>query len=507
MRRFQVGFFLFLTLCFLSLSPLCSGGWQDQETRLTYRADHLELKRFFLDPVFLNHLMRTKAVIPQVRFDKMYSIVREIPRIRLADGSIFRLMPASLLHFPTRTEIEGSLQIPTDLTQYAEYILQGNKAGVKSPPEVADHRLVQSPIRNQNPRNTCVAHAILAAMEVFRNVPNDLSEEDAFHLFMMNFPRDNKDFPQTCTTDKGFFISEAAKLLNRDGACEEKFWEYSHHEIDDCPDGHQPLEGAVRAEKYRIGEYRTLLDLSGIPDIKKKIALRAHDNRFVCADWTRKDHLVANRAGVGAHECFEVVPLNGGKSALKAWNGKYVCADAGLGNILVADRDNVGSWETFEIISRGGKKIALKAYNGRFVSADADRGNILVADRTEAREGETFERIDHLDRLNVKNTNYLECLLAAAHDIVWNTWILWDDVDNNGILDVKLDNKGNPLVPNDKTGRHAMLIVGYNRPRKYFIVKNSWSNKWGHHGYAFIHYDYVKAYGNDAAIILNIKPR
>ncbi|MFC1713348.1 C1 family peptidase [Candidatus Poribacteria bacterium] len=90
---------------------------------------------------------------------------------------------------------------------------------------------------------------------------------------------------------------------------------------------------------------------------------------------------------------------------------------------------------------------------------------------------------------SIKNTRYLESLLHKGHNIVIGTWVSWDDKDNNGILDPVLDQNGTPIG----RGGHAMLVVGYNRPSQYFIVKNSWSRGWGHDGYAYFHYNLVRS--------------
>lgn len=90
---------------------------------------------------------------------------------------------------------------------------------------------------------------------------------------------------------------------------------------------------------------------------------------------------------------------------------------------------------------------------------------------------------------SIKNTRYLEALVYQGYNVVIGTWVSWDDKDNNGILDPILDNNGNPVG----RGGHAMLVVGYNRSNKYFIVKNSWGGGWGHSGYAYLHYDLIQS--------------
>jgi C1A family cysteine protease len=90
---------------------------------------------------------------------------------------------------------------------------------------------------------------------------------------------------------------------------------------------------------------------------------------------------------------------------------------------------------------------------------------------------------------SIKNTRFLEALLFQGYDVVFGCYASWDDKDNNGVLDPLLDNNGQPL---SKAG-HAMLIVGYNRTDQYFIVKNSWHTTWGHSGYGYFSYNFIRA--------------
>ena len=90
---------------------------------------------------------------------------------------------------------------------------------------------------------------------------------------------------------------------------------------------------------------------------------------------------------------------------------------------------------------------------------------------------------------SIKNTRYLESLLHQGHNIVIGMWVSWDDKDSDGVLDPVLNQNGSPIG----FGGHAMLVVGYNRPKQYFIVKNSWGRGWGHDGYAYFHYNLVRS--------------
>jgi C1A family cysteine protease len=41
-------------------------------------------------------------------------------------------------------------------------------------------------------------------------------------------------------------------------------------------------------------------------------------------------------------------------------------------------------------------------------------------------------------------------------------------------------------------GGHAVLLVGYDKTKKVFIVRNSWGDTWGDKGYFYMPFDVVK---------------
>jgi len=80
--------------------------------------------------------------------------------------------------------------------------------------------------------------------------------------------------------------------------------------------------------------------------------IKAHANsKFASADNGGASALIANRAGVGAWEKFQVVVTNpDGSVSLKAnANGKFVCADLGKGGTLIANRTTAAAWESFDL--------------------------------------------------------------------------------------------------------------------------------------------------------------
>jgi C1A family cysteine protease len=64
---------------------------------------------------------------------------------------------------------------------------------------------------------------------------------------------------------------------------------------------------------------------------------------------------------------------------------------------------------------------------------------------------------------------------------------------------VPLPKKGEQLL-----GGHAVLIIGYNNDKKWFVCRNSWGSSWGDHGYFYLPYTYfTKGYAYDFWVLQN----
>ncbi len=122
-----------------------------------------------------------------------------------------------------------------------------------------------------------------------------------------------------------------------------------------------------------------------------KVALRAHNGQYVCAEGGGGRELVANRDWIREWETFELIKLGDNKVALRAHNGQHVCAEEGGGRELVANRDWIREWETFEFITLMDNKVALRAHNGQYVCAEGGGGDGIFANRNHIGEWETFE--------------------------------------------------------------------------------------------------------------------
>ena len=104
----------------------------------------------------------------------------------------------------------------------------------------------------------------------------------------------------------------------------------------------------------------------------------------------------------------------------------------------------------------------------------------------------------------INNPNYLRAALASGKEVVVGLFTAgWTDSNIESTIDVRLGTDGNPLPA---SGGHVMLVVGYDHPQEYFIVKNSWGTDPGHDGYLYITYDYFRTYAQLGYVINATQP-
>jgi len=104
----------------------------------------------------------------------------------------------------------------------------------------------------------------------------------------------------------------------------------------------------------------------------------------------------------------------------------------------------------------------------------------------------------------INNPGYLRSALASGKDVVVGLFVAgWTDSNMEAEIDVRLGPDGNPLPA---SGGHVMLVVGYDQPHEYFIVKNSWGTDPGHDGYLFMSYDYFRTYAQLGYVINQVQP-
>lgn len=75
---------------------------------------------------------------------------------------------------------------------------------------------------------------------------------------------------------------------------------------------------------------------------------------------------------------------------LKAFNGKYVCADESAGNIVIANRDTALGWETFTLVIFENRECALLSSNNKYFSVLLEKQNAIAAVQVNAGKQEVF---------------------------------------------------------------------------------------------------------------------
>jgi hypothetical protein len=79
--------------------------------------------------------------------------------------------------------------------------------------------------------------------------------------------------------------------------------------------------------------------------------------------------------------------------------------------------------------------------------------------------------------------------LAAGFPVVFGTRIpercYQEAASNGGSFPIASDEE----IINNQGGGHCMLIVGYDKPKQVFIVRNSWGQDWGDRGYCYIPFE------------------
>jgi C1A family cysteine protease len=134
-------------------------------------------------------------------------------------------------------------------------------AAMCGPPLITD----AIPIRNQEKRGTCVAHAVVAALEYYlfkHGAYQDMSEQ-----FLYWNCKANDGIPNT----SGTWIRIAAPLVQRDGVCPEDTWPYNPLPIPGN-EGQGPCPPAAQRQALPFRMPATALPATSVSDYKAALA-------------------------------------------------------------------------------------------------------------------------------------------------------------------------------------------------------------------------------------------
>lgn len=176
---------------------------------------------------------KNKKTVQPSAVGQYLSYQGKTPLLRVSSGQ-YALEPVDMPG-PTLQEIQRTALPPAIQKKYGAFI-SSFKFGQTTtdkltatvvPPPKNDHRATQSPIRNQANRNTCVAHASVAAIEAGykkRGQTIELSENHAYNVFMAQLG-------STCELDHGVPTWKSASWLTSNRICTETDSPYVSNEL------------------------------------------------------------------------------------------------------------------------------------------------------------------------------------------------------------------------------------------------------------------------------------
>lgn len=87
----------------------------------------------------------------------------------------------------------------------------------------------------------------------------------------------------------------------------------------------------------------------------------------------------------------------------------------------------------------------------------------------------------------LNSADEMKASVAAGMPVVFGIAVFPSIEDaKNGVIPMPSQNE-------QAVGGHIMLCVGYDDNKQQFIVRNSWGQNWGDHGYGYLPYTYIRA--------------
>ena len=111
--------------------------------------------------------------------------------------------------------------------------------------------------------------------------------------------------------------------------------------------------------------------------------------------------------------------------------------------------------------------------------------NVKPSEEAYAQAGEV--KVDVFQRIEPLLNHMLSCL-QDGYPFVFGLKIFPSFQSSTGLISIPSNDEVSKVK---QQSSHAMLCVGYNKVKKYFVVRNSWGDKWGDKGYCYIPFDYM----------------
>jgi C1A family cysteine protease len=168
----------------------------------------------------------------------------------------------------TKKDKDAEKEINKEMAKLSSYFNQDTSSSdeasldesdmVASLPNSVDHRSLQSNVKNQGGRGTCVAHASCGCLEAYSHIPDDLSEQYLHYKF-------NEFIGRPHNANQGLKTTNAAIYLARsDGRiCEESDWPYmtqAQINTNVAANSYAPPADATNNQDYGISSYKIITD-------------------------------------------------------------------------------------------------------------------------------------------------------------------------------------------------------------------------------------------------------
>jgi hypothetical protein len=122
------------------------------------------------------------------------------------------------------------------------------------------------------------------------------------------------------------------------------------------------------------------------------VNIKAANQKYVCADLSQNNLVVANRDDASAWETFIIVNLENNKCAIRSFNFRFLCPELNHQNEITATRDKIAGWETFTLVKLDSNYVAFKAANEKYLSVDEKSFQLFARSDSIGRK-ERFELI------------------------------------------------------------------------------------------------------------------
>jgi hypothetical protein len=196
--------------------------------------------------------------------------------------------------------------------------------------------------------------------------------ESADFVVLLGSPATLDEFPFGITD---YYFENASKtgMVEKIKAYKRKNPQWVAHVINESGNKNTDSELLMSSEARRIFKMR------------KTIQLKAANHKFVCADASNQNLVLANHDGASTWETFTLLNLGGDQCVIYSYANKFLAVENGT---EITARILSDTLQVFTLINIDGNRIALRAPNGKYLTIIGEQ---LFAKADSIGEQEKFE--------------------------------------------------------------------------------------------------------------------